>query len=458
MTKQTWSPQRRIETTYQSSLNSLIDRFVELIKKRFAKKVTMDWSMRNEKFDPERHSLAQFVEIKGGLKSKQPGFEGELRRIRSCIRGASLLNPNGKMLDDMAQQANAAGFETPDINSFLDLLEIDLNRKYTHQRIWSLHKRDYIDQSVLEEEEEYYRRMEEEEEYNRRMEEEEKADKTEIKKKTKTKKPSSEELGDWFEQQALEKEITNPQEIIVQLEDFFKHPAVIEWANDVARSMITGLAVQGAKDWREAARKSMRGREIYLALQQEMAGPIGMKVRQMIIENANLISTFPNRISKEVNNFISRETYKGRRSEFIAKDLLEQFPKVAKSRMGLIARTECSKASTALTRARSEELNLPAYIWRTSEDVRVRDSHRLMDDVICFWGDPPSPETLAHEKRTYGNYGPGEIFRCRCYPEPILHLEDINWPHKVYSHGQIRSMTLNRFKQTFGGQEIKKAA
>jgi uncharacterized protein with gpF-like domain len=69
-----------------------------------------------------------------------------------------------------------------------------------------------------------------------------------------------------------------------------------------------------------------------------------------------------------------------------------------------------------------------------------------MDKVLVRWSDPPSPEALDGEK-SYGKYHAGEIFNCRCFPEPVIDFDDVTWPHKVYSGGQIQMMTLAQFKQ-----------
>ena len=46
-----------------------------------------------------------------------------------------------------------------------------------------------------------------------------------------------------------------------------------------------------------------------------------------------------------------------------------------------------------------------------------------------------------------GNYGPGEIYNCRCYPEPLLRFDQTSWPAKVYYKGRVQHMTLAAFKR-----------
>ena len=223
-----------------------------------------------------------------------------------------------------------------------------------------------------------------------------------------------------------------------------------KFAASAARSMVTGLAVGQHRTWREAARESMRGRELYQALQNELTGPVGFRVATLVSDNAWLIKSLPVSLAAETNAHIASEQRKGRRSEDIARDLREWFPQMAHSRVMMIARTETSKASTALTRARSEDLELPAYIWRTSKDARVRSSHRHMDGVICFWDDPPSPEALIGINSSLGHYACGDAPNDRCYPEPVLRLGQITFPAKVYRNGSITRLTRAAFTRIAG--------
>lgn len=245
--------------------------------------------------------------------------------------------------------------------------------------------------------------------------------------------------------------LTDPFEIVDRIRSYSRSKPFMRYAEAAAMKMVTHLFSDSGRTWRQAARANSQGRMIYEALKNEMHGPTGVAVREAVRRNAELISTLPLDIAREVTEHILEESQKGKRASAIAAEIQQMFPERSRARANLIARTEVSKASTALTEARSERLGIKAYVWRTSEDQRVRDSHKLMDDVIVFWDDPPSPEQLDGERRTFGHYHAGNIFYCRCYPAPIIDLDMISWPAKVYRNGQITTMTRAKFERILRG-------
>lgn len=241
--------------------------------------------------------------------------------------------------------------------------------------------------------------------------------------------------------------LTDPYEIVSRIRAYAGSKNFLRMAEATATKMVTHLFSDSGRTWRQAARANSQGRMIFEALRNEMHGPVGTAVREKIRSNAKLISTLPLDIAQNVTEHILEESMKGKRASTIAQEIRQLFPDESNARAKLIARTEVSKASTALTEARSERLGIKAYQWHTSEDQRVRDSHRLMDDVIVFWDDPPAPEQLDGKKHTFGHYHAGEIFNCRCYAAPIIDLDMISWPAKVYRNGKIQTVTRAKFER-----------
>ena len=230
-----------------------------------------------------------------------------------------------------------------------------------------------------------------------------------------------------------------------QMNNFQNSYQYERYITSIVKNMVTPIEVQNERTWREAARKSTRGRFLYNLLMEELKQGAGLRIQDQIIENAALIRTLPNDVANKVVKNIEEEALRGERATTIAKIISSETSKHASASARLIARTEVSKTTTALTKARSEELDLHWYVWRTALDGdRVRKSHRNMEDVLVNWNEPPSPEELVGEK-SVGHYHAGNIWNCRCYPEPLIDVDLVKWPHKVYHNGVITRMNKGDF-------------
>jgi conserved hypothetical protein len=217
------------------------------------------------------------------------------------------------------------------------------------------------------------------------------------------------------------------------------------YINDVVKRMVTPLAARNYETWRKAARVSTRSHFLYTVLMEELKQGIKKDIDLQVISNAALIKTLPSDTAQKVVRDIEEYALSGLRAEEIEKLIQDKTRQHSRASARLIARTEVSKTTSALTKARSEELGLRWYVWRTMEDGdRVRKSHRIMNDVLVSWNNPPSPELLVKEKDV-GRYHAGNIWNCRCYSEPLIDIDDITWPHKVYINGSIQKMSKARF-------------
>jgi SPP1 gp7 family putative phage head morphogenesis protein len=220
---------------------------------------------------------------------------------------------------------------------------------------------------------------------------------------------------------------------------------VMQASDRLARAMVTQTAVQNANSWREAARKSSQGKRIFDLLRMEMQGPVGLVMRGLVAHHAKLIRSIPQDLAQDVASQIATRQMRGQRAEVIAKDIRQRFPEITRSRIAMLARTGVSSTATAISESRAKHLSLPAYIWTTSQDSRVRPSHRIMSEVICLWDDPPAPEALAGIKSRLGRYNAGNCPNDRCDPSVIVDLDQVNWPSKMHYRGKIIRVTRAKF-------------
>lgn len=235
-----------------------------------------------------------------------------------------------------------------------------------------------------------------------------------------------------------------------------KSPEWRELAWTEAVRMVQGVTAQNTRTWREAARKSRKARQINAALREELSNHAGFI--SLVRQNSKTILSLPLNVAEEITQRASERFIEGVRSDVLLKEIKAAAPGIAISKAQLIARTETAKAQAAVTQIRSEQLGIDWFVWRTSEDQRVRTSHDGMDGVLCRYSDLPAPEQLFPTRNKdgsttpshLGHYGPGDCPNCRCYAEPVVDAEDLKFPLRVFCNGRIQKMTKKQWELMSG--------
>lgn len=98
----------------------------------------------------------------------------------------------------------------------------------------------------------------------------------------------------------------------------------------------------------------------------------------------------------------------------------------------LLARDQMGKLNGQITQAQMEEVGLDLYVWSTSYDDRVRDSHALMEGLLCRWDDASvcsydDGKTWVARPADAVHLHPGQDIQCRCvalpyYPELVTQM------------------------------------
>lgn len=181
---------------------------------------------------------------------------------------------------------------------------------------------------------------------------------------------------------------------------------IAPWAQDVMLNIVEMSDAQNVNMWRELSNK-LAERLHTLTTQDAVSAAI----RELSLEGARLITSIPIDIAVEVESFAQAAAITGTRHEALA-DYIASRGGVAQSRAELIARTETSRQTTILTQTRAVSIGSEGYIWRTSDDGRVRPSHAAMEGQFVKWSEPPTLDGLTGHA--------GALPNCRCYPEPIV--------------------------------------
>lgn len=182
---------------------------------------------------------------------------------------------------------------------------------------------------------------------------------------------------------------------------------ITPWAKAVSAAMLADVNARTARSWRELSREMGQelGRELTTA-------PTGARTQELMEEQVTLIKSLPLQAAERVHDLAMQALLDGTRAEQVAKDIYATTT-VTESRARLIARTEVARTASVLTQARAEYAGSEGYIWRTSGDADVRESHEEMEGKYVRWSEPP---LLSDGTRTHA----GQIYNCRCYSEPLF--------------------------------------
>lgn len=196
------------------------------------------------------------------------------------------------------------------------------------------------------------------------------------------------------------------------------------WASSVARRMLSDVERRDRFAWANYAR--MMGVELRREI---LNAPTGEAMMRLMDQQVDLITSLPREAAKRVHDLVTGNLYTGARAAEVASHIM-QTGLVTKARANLIARTETSRAATAMTQARAEHIGSAGYIWRNANDYKVRPelgikgfaklntlkmgSHRKLEGTFHAWNDPPIADPSGIRAH------PGTIWNCRCWAEPVL--------------------------------------
>lgn len=142
-------------------------------------------------------------------------------------------------------------------------------------------------------------------------------------------------------------------------------------------------------------------------------------------QNSQLIKNMTDNEMERVSGMVQRGLQEGSSYDSIADNIEKSFG-ITRRHAKLIARDQTSKLNGSLTKLRQQELGITQYRWQTSDDERVRQTHRVLENKICRWDDPTvflNEDTGKWEKRSSiggTNVHTSQDVNCRCVPIPII--------------------------------------
>jgi SPP1 gp7 family putative phage head morphogenesis protein len=144
-------------------------------------------------------------------------------------------------------------------------------------------------------------------------------------------------------------------------------------------------------------------------------------------DNYTLITSNAKKYITQINVLTEQAIVNGLSPKTLKEQIKKATESLSDKHCKLLARDQMGKLNGQISQAQSQELGLELYVWSTSMDDRVRESHQLMEGLLCryddatvcsydngkTWVDRPSGAVQLH---------PGQDIQCRCvgsafYPE-----------------------------------------
>ena len=144
-------------------------------------------------------------------------------------------------------------------------------------------------------------------------------------------------------------------------------------------------------------------------------------------DNYTLITSNAKNYVSKINTLTEQAIVNGLSPAKLKEEIKKATEGLSDKHCKLLARDQIGKLNGQITQAQMEEIGLELYIWSTSYDDRVRDSHAIMEGALCRWDDATlcsydKGKTWEHRPSGAVQLHPGQDIQCRCialayYPE-----------------------------------------
>ena len=179
------------------------------------------------------------------------------------------------------------------------------------------------------------------------------------------------------------------------------------------------------KEWKKAVKATLG---INILEDYYMGDFYAEGMERWVEYNVDLIKTIPQEYFEQIREVIDTGYMEGKTTTSISKEIRRIYG-VSKRRADFIARDQCSKLNGQITKAQQIDAGLEEYVWRTTGDERVRNSHRALNGRKFRWDEPP-------ENTDGRTCHPGEDYGCRCVALPVFDYDYINLPIDTSEEGE----------------------
>lgn len=141
---------------------------------------------------------------------------------------------------------------------------------------------------------------------------------------------------------------------------------------------------------------------------------VRMFIAERIVENVALIRTIEPRYHEMLRRHIVELQMEAPFDRQALRRVLARDYRSTGRNLRRLTRDQNNKMVGQLTEIRQRQIGVKEYIWRTSEDERVRPTHREKNGRRFLWTEPP-PDT-GH---------PGQDIQCRCVAQAVVVMASV---------------------------------
>ncbi len=150
-------------------------------------------------------------------------------------------------------------------------------------------------------------------------------------------------------------------------------------------------------------------------------------LKSWVSTNTRLITSINEDLLNDVATIIESSFRAANSIDYIQDQIKTRF-NVSDKKARLIARDQTAKLHSNYIKKEHLDLGITEYIWLTSNDERVRASHKVLNNKICQWMDATlykneDSSNWLHKSSIGGvNLQVGEDFQCRCSIKALINL------------------------------------
>lgn len=146
-----------------------------------------------------------------------------------------------------------------------------------------------------------------------------------------------------------------------------------------------------------------------------------------------IVSNAKNYVSK-INTLTEQAIVNGWTGKKLKEEIKNATQGLSDKHCKLLAHDQMGKLNGQITQGQMQELGLEMYVWSTSANDRVRQSHQLMEGLLCRYDDASvcsydNGKTWVKRPSGAVELHPGQDIQCRCvglafYPELTAEVEN----------------------------------